>query len=132
MLAVVGLLVSGAVHLWLWSFNGYRDLDVIGPAFMVNAVAAVVIAGLVLRWHHWVPPLLAIGFGLSTLGAFVTSATVGLFGVHERWTGVAVLTAAAAEVLVVLASVAVLAHERGVPTLQLVRHPLAFHHHPST
>ena len=34
------------------------------------------------------PPLLAVGFGLSTLTAFVIAATVGLFGVEERLDGV--------------------------------------------
>ncbi|WP_406830638.1 hypothetical protein ABEG17_16825 [Pedococcus sp. KACC 23699] len=131
MLAAVGLLVSGAVHLWLW-FDGYGSIAVIGPAFMVNAVAAVVIAALVLRWAHWAPLLLAIGFGVSTLAAFVTSATVGLFGVHERWTGGAVLTAAVSEVVVVVASVMALAHEHGVPTPRRLRHPLAYLHTPMT
>ncbi len=31
---------------------------------------------------------LVLGFGTSTLGAYLISATVGLFGVHEVWTGV--------------------------------------------
>ena len=78
-LAAAGVVVSGAVHLWLW-FDGFRSISVIGPAFMVNAVAGVVIAALLLLWSHWVPLLLATGFGVSTLAAFVISATVGLFG----------------------------------------------------
>lgn len=131
MLAAVGLLVSGAVHLWLW-FDGYGSLEVIGPAFMVNAAAALVIAALVLRWTHWAPLLLAIGFGASTLGAFVTSATVGLFGVHERWTGGAVLTAAVSEVVVVVASMMALGHEHGVRSPSQLRHPLTYLHTPTT
>jgi hypothetical protein len=110
MLAAVGVLVSAAVHLWLW-FDGYRDIEVIGPAFMLNAVAGAVIAGLLLAWRHWIPPFLAVGFGVSTLGAFVISATVGLFGVQESWTGGAVLTAAASEVVAVLAGLVALAQE---------------------
>ena len=46
MLAAVGVLVSAAVHLWLW-FDGYRDIEVIGPAFLLNAVAGTVIGGVV-------------------------------------------------------------------------------------
>jgi hypothetical protein len=79
-----------------------RDADVVGPAFLLNAVGGVVIAVLLVAWRHWVPPLLALGFGLSTLTAFVIAATVGLFGVHEVWTGWAVWTAAAAEVVAVV------------------------------
>lgn len=131
MLAVVGLLVSGAVHLWLW-FDGYRSIDMIGPAFMLNAVAAVVIAGLLLWWSHWVPPLLALGFGASTLGAFVISATVGLFGVHEKWTGGAVLTAAVAEIVVVLASAVLLARRYGTSTREVPRHAPRLRHTPTT
>jgi len=131
MLAAAGVLVSGVVHLWLW-FDGYRSISVIGPAFLVNAGAGVVIAGLLIAWHHWAPLLLGIGFGASTLGAFVISATVGLFGVHERWTGGAVLTAAASEVVAVVACALAFAHEYGVPDRHTMRHPLALRHHTST
>ena len=61
------------------------------------------IAVLLLTWRHWVPAFLAVGFGLSTLTAFVLAATVGLFGVEEVWTGWAVWTAAASEVVAVVA-----------------------------
>ena len=100
-------LVSAAVHLILW-FDGYRDLSVVGPAFLVNALAGVVIAALLVRWDHWLPAFLALGFGLSTLGAFVLSTTVGLFGVHEQWRGGRVLTAAAAEVVCILGGLVLL------------------------
>lgn len=97
LLAATAVLVSAAVHLYLW-LDGMRDVDVVGPAFMLNAVGGAVIALLLVVWRHWVPPFLALGFGLSTLTAFVISATVGLFGVQESWTGWAVWTAAVAEV----------------------------------
>jgi hypothetical protein len=100
--AAVAVLVSAAVHLYLW-FDGMRDADIVGPAFLLNAVGGAVIAVLLLAWRHWVPPFLAIGFGLSTLTAFVIAATVGLFGVQEVWTGWTVWTAAAAEVVAVVA-----------------------------
>jgi hypothetical protein len=83
--AAVAVLVSAAVHLIMW-FNGVRDQSV-GPAFLLNAAGGVVIAALLLLWNHWLPPLLAIGFGASTLGAFVIATTVGLFGVHDHWQG---------------------------------------------
>jgi hypothetical protein len=104
LIAAVAVLVSGGVHLKLW-LDGMRDLHVVGPAFMVNVVAAVVIAGLLVGWDHWLPLLLAAGFGVSTLTAFVISATVGLYGLHEQWTGAYVWAAAVAEVVAVVASV---------------------------
>ena len=111
-LAAVGVLVSAAVHLKLWWADGFRDIDVIGPSFMLNAVAGVVIAALLIVWRHWVPLVLAVGFGAATLGAFIISATVGLFGVHESWTGVWVLTAAASEVLAIIAGALALWREQ--------------------
>lgn len=101
LLTALAVLVSAAVHLYLW-FEGFRELDVIGPAFMLNAVGGAVIAVLLVAWRHWVPAFLALGFGLSTLGAFVVSATVGLFGVQESWTGWAVWTAAVSEVAAIV------------------------------
>jgi hypothetical protein len=86
MIVAAAVLVSGAVHLELWA-DGFRDISVIGPLFLLNAAASLVIAGVVLSWRSWPPLLAAVGFGASTLGAFVISATVGLFGVHEVWNG---------------------------------------------
>lgn len=101
-LAAVVVLVSAAVHLYLW-FDGMRDADVVGPAFLLNAVGGAGIAVLLVVWRHWVPAFLAVGFGLSTLAAFVISATVGLFGVEEDWTGWAVWASAVSEVVAVVA-----------------------------
>src|ERR1700712_2745779 len=92
LLTALAVLVSAYVHLKLW-FDGFRDMDKIGPAFMANAIGGVVIAVLLVAWRHWLPPLLAVGFGLSTLGAFIISATWGLFGLNEQWTGWTRLTA---------------------------------------
>ncbi len=101
LLAAAAVLVSAAVHLYLW-FDGMREADVVGPAFMLNAVGGVVIALLLVGWRHWIPPFLALGFGLSTLTAFVIAASVGLFGVEQSWTGWAVWTAAGAELVAIV------------------------------
>ena len=88
-LRVVGaaaLLVSAAVHLIEW-LGGVRNQSV-GPLFLVNVVAGVVIAGLLVRWRHWLPAFLTLGFGAATFGAFLISATVGLLGVHATLGGV--------------------------------------------
>ncbi|MFC5177516.1 hypothetical protein [Nocardioides taihuensis] len=111
LLAAVAVLVSAAVHFYLW-FDVFSSEDVVGPAFLLNAFGGAAIAVLLVVWRHWLPPLLAIGFGVSTLTAFVIATTVGLFGVHEHWTGWAVWTAAAAEVVAVLAGAAALLASR--------------------
>ena len=112
LLTAVAVLVSGAVHLWLW-YDVFRGETVVGPMFLLNVAASIVIAGLLLRWRHWLPAFLAMGFGASTLGAFVIATTDnGLFGVHERWTGGWVFLAAAAELVAIIGGAAVLVHER--------------------
>lgn len=101
-LTAVAVLVSAAVHLYLW-LDFAREDDFLGPSFMLNAVGGAVIAVLLLVWRHWWAAFLAVGFGVSTLLAFVLATTVGLFGVTARWTGWAVWVAAAAEVVAALA-----------------------------
>ena len=100
LLAAAAVLVSAAVHLIMW-FDGVRDQHVIGPAFMLNAIGGLVIAVLLVTWQHWAPGFLTLGFGLSTLGAFTISTTVGLFGIHAHWSGGYVWTAAIAEVIAI-------------------------------
>lgn len=120
-LTTAGVLVSAAVHLYLW-FDVFRDTHVIGPAFMLNAVGGLVIAVLLVLWRHWLPLLLGVGFGASTLGAFVVSATVGLFGVHEHWTGWPVWTAAVSEVVAILAGGVALARENQMRSAGQLQH----------
>ena len=111
LLAAAAVLVSAVVHGKLW-FDGVRDEHMIGPAFMLNAIGGLVIALLLVAWRHWVPSLLAVGFGVATLGAFIISATVGLYGVHEQWVGAPVWSCAIAEVVAILAGAAALAQSR--------------------
>jgi hypothetical protein len=100
-LAAVAVLVSAGVHLYLWD-DGYKDVETIGPLFLLNAAGGVAIAVLLLAWSHWIPAFLAVGFGVSTLGGFILSTTVGLFGLEESWEGWYVWTAAGAEVAAIL------------------------------
>ncbi|GAB3477226.1 hypothetical protein [Amycolatopsis cihanbeyliensis] len=100
-LIVLGLLGSAWVHLDLW-LVGYRDIEVIGPLFLVNVIAGVVIAVGVACWRHWLPALAAVGFGAATLGAFLLSVTVGLFGMQGVLDGSPQLLAALAETVCVL------------------------------
>ena len=109
--AAAGVLVSGLAHLWLW-FDGFRVIAWIGPLFMLNAVAGVVIAVLLVAWRSWVPALLGAGFGASTLGAFLLSTTVGLFGMQEVFFGTPQMICLVSEVVAVVAGVAILLRER--------------------
>ena len=81
-LAVVdaGLLIaSGAIHLHLWDI-AYRHVKTLGPLFLVQACAALVIALAVLITRH----ILAVAAGLALCGGtivgFILARTVGIFG----------------------------------------------------
>jgi hypothetical protein len=81
-----GLLAAmGWIHLDLW-LDGYRNIDVIGPAFLLNVLAGFGLAALLLvtprRFVTWVAALGALACA-GTLGALILSTTVGLFGFRE-------------------------------------------------
>ena len=82
------LLAVSAIHLYLWQ-QGYDGIDVIGPAFLIQAVLGVGGALLVLltplRWLPWVA-LLDLAFAAGSLAALLVSTTVGLFGFVETTT----------------------------------------------
>ncbi len=78
-----GFLVwSAVIHLMLWS-DGYKDISVIGPLFLVQAIAGIILALAIvaLRWLA----LLAAGAvaGVATAAGLLLSANVGLFGFTE-------------------------------------------------
>jgi hypothetical protein len=87
-LAAVGaafLVWSGVIHLELWA-DGYRDISVIGPLFLVQGIASIVLAVAIvaLRWLA----LLAAGAvaGLATAVGLLLTVYVGLFGYTESLT----------------------------------------------
>lgn len=107
----LGLLGSAAVHLDLW-LVGVRDIPTVGPLFGVNVLAGAVLAIAVLVSRHWLPMLGAAGFGAVTLGAFLLSRTVGLFGMQGTPWGTAGVLAAIAELVCVVGGVLALWHIR--------------------
>jgi hypothetical protein len=110
--AGAGLLVwSGVIHLQLWS-DGYRGISVIGPLFLIQGIASIVLAVALAAFRRLV--LLAAGAVLAaaTAAGLLLSAGIGLFGYTEslavpyaetslvvEFTSAAVLAAAAAMVL---------------------------------
>lgn len=110
LVAATAALVSAAVHLWLW-LDGVREQGTVGQLFVVNVVAGVVIAVLLVVWRGWMPLFLVAGFGFSTLVAFLLSTTVGLFGIEASWSWYAWL-AAGSEIVAIIAGFGGLATER--------------------
>ncbi|SFS77730.1 hypothetical protein [Saccharopolyspora flava] len=83
-LVALGLLGSAWVHWVVWQ-DWAADMAVVGPSFLVNVIAGVLIAIAVLVWRSPLPALAAIAFGLATLAAYALSLTVGFFGVQEQF-----------------------------------------------
>lgn len=73
----------GYIHWYLWQREGYKSIPTNGPLFLVDAIAAIVLAVLLLVWARPLAGLLAAGFTASTIGALIISLSVGLFGFHE-------------------------------------------------
>jgi hypothetical protein len=107
------LVVAGYEHALLWS-SGYRDVPVIGLAFIVQASASFALALLILLGGPWTLRLAAAGLSAGALGAFVLSRTVGIFGFVERGWDPAPHAAisVAAEVVTLLACLGTLADVR--------------------
>jgi hypothetical protein len=87
-LRIVGALLLAAmgwIHLDLW-LDGYKNIDVIGPAFLLNTIGGFGLGALLLvtprRFLPWVAALGAL-FCIGTLGALIISTTIGLFGFKE-------------------------------------------------
>jgi hypothetical protein len=73
---------SGVIHLELWA-DGYRDISVIGPLFLVQGIASWLLALVIVAFRRLV--LLAAGAaaGLATAAGLLLSVHVGLFGYVE-------------------------------------------------
>lgn len=97
-LTAAGVLLSAGIHLELWA-EGFRQITVVGPLFMLNAAGGLLIGVALLLWRHWLTAAAAAAFGVATLVAFLISATVGLFGVHESFSGVPQVMCLVAEIV---------------------------------
>jgi hypothetical protein len=82
--AAVFIAISALIHLHLW-MNGYRRIPTIGPLFMAQVVAGFVMAAFVLLTRKVGSAGIAFGFVASTLGGFILSIEVGLFGFKDSF-----------------------------------------------
>jgi predicted lipoprotein with Yx(FWY)xxD motif len=82
-LAGGGLLVAtGAIHLDLY-VTGYRSIPTIGWLFLLQVIAAFGLGVAVLATGHWLAAAAGAGFALATLGGYLLSLWIGLFGFKE-------------------------------------------------
>jgi predicted lipoprotein with Yx(FWY)xxD motif len=76
------LVASGAIHLDLY-LTGYRTIPTIGPLFLLQVIAAFVLAAAILVTGNWLVAAAGAGFAVSVLGGYLLSLWVGLFGFTE-------------------------------------------------
>jgi hypothetical protein len=103
------LVVSGLVHLHLWDI-AYRHVDTLGPLFVVQGIAALVLAVALVVWPRPLVALAGAGLALGTILGFVKALNGGIFGftlpVVTGWANLA-LVAEIVAVIVLAAAVSV-------------------------
>jgi len=81
--AGAGLLAAtGGIHLDLY-LTGYRSIPTIGWLFLLQVIAAFALAAMVLVSGSRLAAAAGAGFALSTLGGYLLSVWIGLFGFKE-------------------------------------------------
>ena len=82
-IAGAGLLTAtAAIHLDLY-LTGFKNIPTIGWLFLLQVIAGFALAALVLATGNQVVAALGAGFAVATLGGYLLSIWVGLFGFTE-------------------------------------------------
>jgi len=76
------LAATAAIHLDLY-LTGYRNIPTIGWLFLLQIIAGFALAAAVLATGNQVVAALGAGFAVATLGGYLLSIWVGLFGFTE-------------------------------------------------
>ena len=77
--AAVLMVVSGLIHVHLWNI-AYRHVATLGPLFLVQAIAALVMALVLVVTRAVIVALACITLMLGTVVGFTLADTVGIFG----------------------------------------------------
>jgi hypothetical protein len=78
---------SGYIHLYLWGRQPfpYRDIPTIGPLFLVQGIAAIIIGLLVVISRRVGAVLIGAGLLVVSVVALVIDVEVGMFGYQDSW-----------------------------------------------
>ena len=77
---------SGVLHLYLWGKQyGYQDIPTIGPLFLIQGIAAIVLGLLAVVSRRVLVLVLAGGMLVVSVVALVLAIEVGLFGFKDSW-----------------------------------------------
>ena len=86
------LVASGAIHLDLY-LTGYNSIPTIGPLFLLQIIAAFVLAIAIPLTGYRLAYAAGAGFAIGTLGGYLLSLKVGLFGFTEVRTTAGIVAA---------------------------------------
>ena len=119
---------SGVIHLQLWA-TGYRTIPTIGPLFLLQGIAGVLLAVVLLLWRRLLLVVAGAGFLVATIGGLLVSVKFGLFGFMDTlaapYAGLSVvLESAGAVVLGIVGTALVRGHscsDQGNPPIELER-----------
>jgi hypothetical protein len=70
---------TGAIHLHLWA-TGYRTIPTIGPLFLFQGIAGAALVVALIASRRLLTVAAGAGFMVATIGGFLLSVYVGLFG----------------------------------------------------
>lgn len=78
---------SGYIHLYLWGRQPYpyRDIPTIGPLFLAQGIAVIVIGLLIVISRRVGALLLGAGVLVVSVAALVIDVEVGMFGFKDSW-----------------------------------------------
>lgn len=105
---VGGLLVlwSAYIHFHLWDeTDGYRQISIIGPLFLLQSIGGLVVGILVIAVRRLWVAIGAVGFAVSTLAGFLLTVSLpkGLFNYKESWSAPFAHEAFAVEIAIIVA-----------------------------
>ena len=76
------LIATAAIHLDLY-LTGYRSIPTIGWLFLLQVIVAFALGALVLATGQWLAAAAGAAFALATLGGYLLTLWIGLFGFTE-------------------------------------------------
>ena len=77
--AAILMICSGLIHIHLWSI-AYRHVATLGPLFLVQAVAALVLAVVLVVTRVVAVALACMALMVGTVVGFILAVSVGIFG----------------------------------------------------
>jgi hypothetical protein len=112
------LILSAVIHLHLWS-TGYKHIPTIGPLFLLQGIAGILLGLAVAVSRHYAIALAGALFAAGTIGGLVLSVEVGLFGFKDSfsapWATDTLIIEIAAFVVLVAAAFVAIHHRPAAP-----------------